>query len=283
MPPARAPAATLYVVATPLGNLSDLSPRAAEVLRAVPVVAAEDTRRTRTLLTHLGASPRVLSYHGHSAPRRVETLLDLLGGGRDLALVTDAGTPGISDPGADLVARVRAAGFGVVPLPGPSAVVAALSVAGLPADRFTFLGFLPRRGAERRRLMRRVAESPWPVVLFEAPGRLVELLDDLAAVAGGERAAAVMRELTKVHEEVRVGTLDTLATLWRDAPPKGEITLVVGGREEPRDGSGARDDGTALARRLLAAGMSRRDAVRALVDRLGLPRNEAYRLVRELP
>ena len=179
-------AATLFVVATPLGNLGDLTLRAAEVLRAVPVVAAEDTRRVRGLLTHLGAHPKVLSFHAHSPERRHEVLLEILEEGRDVALVTDAGTPGVSDPGEDLVQAAREAEVPVVPIPGPSAVTTALSASGLPANRYAFLGFLPRKGKERQRLLAAVADSEWTVVLYEAPGRLVELLADLAEVAGPE-------------------------------------------------------------------------------------------------
>jgi len=167
---------TLYVVGTPLGNLGDLSPRAAETLRQASVVAAEDTRRTRGLLSHLGAAPALLSFHAHSSERRLETLLEILGDGRDVALVTDAGTPGVSDPGTDLVAAALDAGFAVVPIPGPSAVATALSAAGVPADRYLFLGFVPRKGAERSRLLARAAAEEWSVVLFEAPTRLVALL-----------------------------------------------------------------------------------------------------------
>src|SRR4051812_21064282 len=203
--------ATLYVVATPLGNLGDLSPRAAELLRRVPVVAAEDTRRTRGLLSHLGASPTLLSFHAHSGERRLDAVLDILRDGRDVALVSDAGTPGVSDPGADLVAAARAGGIAVIPIPGPSAVATALSAAGFPADRYLFLGFLPRKGGERARLLARAAVEEWSVVLFEAPGRLGALLQDLARLTGPERQAAVARELTKLHEEFRSGTLADLA------------------------------------------------------------------------
>ena len=225
--------ATLYVVATPLGNLGDLSPRAADLLRRVPVVAAEDTRRTRGLLSHLGASPTVLSFHAHSGERRLDTVLGILRDGRDVALVSDAGTPGVSDPGADLVAAARDAGIAVIPIPGPSAVATALSATGLPADRYLFLGFLPRKGGERTRLLTRAAEEEWSVVLFEAPTRLGALLQDLARVAGPARRAAVARELTKLHEEFRSGTLAELADYYSEHEPRGEITVVVAGTGGP--------------------------------------------------
>jgi 16S rRNA (cytidine1402-2'-O)-methyltransferase len=276
-------AGTLYVVATPLGNLGDLSPRAAEVLRSVPVVAAEDTRRTRVLLAHLGATPRLVSVHAHSDPRRLAAILATLRGGRDVALVTDAGTPGISDPGPELVARVRAAGLAVVPLPGPSAVAAALSAAGLPADRYLFLGFLPRRGAERERLLGVAAESEWTVVLFESPPRLAALLDDLARVAGGDRQAVVARELTKLHEEIRAGTLGELAAHYRGGRVRGECTVLVAGRGAVRAAKRSGGDAArTLARRLLAEGHSRRDVIRELARHLALSRNEAYRVVTSL-
>ncbi|HET9293910.1 MAG TPA: 16S rRNA (cytidine(1402)-2'-O)-methyltransferase [Gemmatimonadales bacterium] len=280
MEPQLVAPATLYVVATPLGHLGDLTTRAAEVLRGVDVVAAEDTRRSRTLLEHLGASPRVVSFHAHSDAGRTEELLGLLAEGRSVALVTDAGTPGVSDPGPTLVAAVRAGGYAVVPIPGPSAAAVALSAAGLPADRFLFLGFLPRKGADRRELLGRAAREPWSIVFYEAPGRLVTLLRDLATVAGENRHAVVARELTKLHEEFRPGTLAELAA-WYDAhEPRGEITLVMAGAPAAPLVMDA-EFLAAEARRLLGEGLSRKDVVRRLTESSGLPRNEIYRLVVE--
>jgi 16S rRNA (cytidine1402-2'-O)-methyltransferase len=280
MPP---PAAFLYVVATPLGNLGDLSHRAAETLRSVPVVAAEDTRRVRGLLAHLDAHPKVLSFHAHSPERRQDLLLSILADGRDVALVTDAGTPGVSDPGENLVRAARAAGFGVVPIPGPSAVSTALSAAGLSADRYLFLGFLPRKGAERARLLQAAAESEWTVVLYEAPPRLADLLEDLAEVAGEDREAVIGRELTKLHEEFRAGTLATLASYYRESPPRGEITVVVAGCGDAASPSGPPPDVAGRALSLLAEGLTRKVVVQRLVADLGVPRNEAYRIVTSLP
>jgi 16S rRNA (cytidine1402-2'-O)-methyltransferase len=274
---------TLYVVATPLGNLGDLAPRAAEALRQVSVVAAEDTRRTRGLLSHLGASPTLLSFHAHSGERRLETLLEILGDGRDVALVTDAGTPGVSDPGGDLVAAARAAGFSVVPIPGPSAVATALSAAGMPADRYLFLGFVPRKGTERTRLVARAAAEEWSVVLFEAPSRLVALLRDLATAAGPGRRAMVARELTKLHEELRTGTLAELADYYSETPPRGELTIVMEGTGTPAPAPDRTTDATEEATALLAEGLSRREVARRLTETLGMPRNDAYRLVMGLP
>ena len=274
---------TLYVVATPLGNLGDLSPRAAELLRSVPVVAAEDTRRTRNLLSHLGASPRLTSYHGHSDARRLEALLEILQEGRDVALVSDAGTPLVSDPGAELVAAVRAAGVRVVPVPGPSAVAAVLSAAGLPADRYLFLGFIPRKGAERRRLLARAATEEWTSVFFEAPGRLGSLLADLAAEVGLEREAVVAREVTKLHEEFRAGSLGELLAHFGDAEVRGEVTVAVRGTGQPPEPPDRSEQAGVLATALLAEGHSRKETVRMVVEALDLPRNEAYRLVMALP
>jgi len=275
--------ATLYVVATPLGNLGDLSPRAADVLRRVPVVAAEDTRRTRGLLTHLGVAPTLLSFHAHSGERRLETVVEILREGRDVALVSDAGTPGVSDPGADLVAAARAAGAQVVPVPGASAVATALSAAGLPADRYLFLGFVPRKGGERARLLARAAAEEWSVVLFEAPARLVALLHDLARVAGPERRATVARELTKVHEELRSGTLAELGDYYSEHEPRGEITLVVSGTGVPAPEEDRSEEAAEHAAELLAEGLSRREVARRLTESHGLSRNDAYRLVTGLP
>jgi 16S rRNA (cytidine1402-2'-O)-methyltransferase len=274
---------TLYIVATPLGNLGDLSPRAAELLRTVPVVAAEDTRRTRGLLTHLGASPQLLSYHAHSQDRRVEALLAMLADGRDVALVSDAGTPAVSDPGSDLVAAARQVGVTVVPIPGPSAVATALSAAGLKGDRYLFLGFIPRKGGERARLLARAASEEWNVVFFEAPPRLVDLLGDLAEAAGGARRAVVARELTKLHEEFRLGTLDELTGYYSEHPPRGELTIVLEGTGTPADPPDRTADAVQQATLLLAEGLTRREVVRRLSETLGLSRNDAYRLVMELP
>ena len=275
-------AGTLYVVATPLGNLDDLSPRAAATLRQVAAVVAEDTRHTKPLLAHAGARGELVSFHAHSSAAALRRILHLLGTGKDVALVTDAGTPAVSDPGAELVAAARARDVNVVTVPGPTAVAAALSVSGLAADRYLFLGFLPRKGGERRRLLDFVAQSEWTVVLFEAPPRVAALLEDLAAACGGERRAAVARELTKVFEETRAGTLEELAGYYAAAPPRGEVTVLVAGagkrvrEEEPPP------DAEARARALLAQGMTRRDVADQLAAETGMTRNTAYRLVNEL-
>ncbi|MDZ4864910.1 MAG: 16S rRNA (cytidine(1402)-2'-O)-methyltransferase [Gemmatimonadota bacterium] len=276
--------ATLFVVATPLGHLGDLSHRAIETLRQVPVVAAEDTRRIRGLLTHLDAHPpQVLSFHAHSPERRQAVLLELLAEGKDVALVTDAGTPGVSDPGPSLVAAARDAGHVIVPIPGPSAVTVALSASGLPADRYLFLGFLPRKGRERERLLQQAADAAWTVVLFESPHRLGALLTDLVSLAGAERVVVVARELTKLHEEFRSGTLGELAPYYEESPPRGEITVVLAGRGDVPEPTLDVVDVTSRAAGLLATGLTRKEVVQRLIAEMGLPRNEAYRIVTALP
>jgi 16S rRNA (cytidine1402-2'-O)-methyltransferase len=274
---------TLYVVATPLGNLGDLSTRAAELLRNVPVVAAEDTRRTRGLLSHLGARPTLLSFHAHSDEHRLEAVLDILRSGRDVALVSDAGTPTVSDPGADLVELARESGIGVVPIPGPSAVATALSAAGLSGDRYLFLGFVPRKGKERSRLLQRAATEEWSVVFYEAPTRLVALLEDLIARAGADRRVVVARELTKLHEEIRAGSLGELVEHFTAVAPRGELTIILQGTGVPAAEPDRTEEAAEQAATLLAEGLPRREVARRLTESLGLPRNEAYRLVMELP
>lgn len=272
---------TLYVVATPLGNLGDLSPRAAETLRRVASVAAEDTRRTRPLLTHVGSNAALVSVHAHSPDGAIRRVLSVLEAGRDVALVTDAGTPAVSDPGVALVAAARTQAFPVVTVPGPTAVAAALAVSGLNADRYLFLGFLPRRGGDRKRFLAGIAKSEWTVVVFESPKRTAELLDDLAQVCGEGRRAVVARELTKLYEETRDGTLIELAGYYRETPPRGEVTVIVAGTGTPPSDPPPPDP-EARARALLAEGMSRRDVANRLADEIGISRNSAYRLVNEL-
>jgi 16S rRNA (cytidine1402-2'-O)-methyltransferase len=274
---------TLYVVATPLGNLGDLSSRAIEILRAVPVVAAEDTRRTRGLLTHLGVAPTLLSFHAHSGDHRSDKLLELLRSGRDVALVSDAGTPTVSDPGADLISLVRAAGIAIVPIPGASAVSTALSASGFIGDRYLFLGFIPRKGRDRVRLLTRAATEEWSVVFYEAPPRLAGLLADLMPLTGGSRRVVVARELTKLHEEIRAGTVAELADYYAETAVRGEITVVLEGTGVPPAEPDRTEDATEQATTLLAEGLTRREVVRRLTESMGIPRNEAYKLVMELP
>jgi 16S rRNA (cytidine1402-2'-O)-methyltransferase len=272
---------TLYVVATPIGNLSDVTLRALDVLAAVPLVAAEDTRLTKRLLDRHGIVGRLTSFHARSGPARLAALLEHLRGGADLALVTDAGTPVVSDPGADLVAAWAAGGGRVVPIPGASAVLAAVAASGVAGPRWAFEGFLPRAGRERRERLAAIAADPRGSVVFEAPGRVAATLRDLAAACGETRPAAVCRELTKLHETIVRGPLRELATAAADGriPARGEFVLVVGMGPAAVD-PGAVDEALAAARseveRLVAAGTARGDAARQVAATSGLPRRRLY-------
>jgi 16S rRNA (cytidine1402-2'-O)-methyltransferase len=269
---------TLYVVATPIGNLGDVTLRALEVLRGVPLVAAEDTRLTRRLWARHGIDTRLVSYHARSPERRQAELLDHLAGGADLALVTDAGTPLVSDPGGELVAAWAARGGAVVAVPGASAVLTALVASGLEAPRWGFEGFLPRRGRDRRERLARVCADERATVLFEAPGRTAATLAELAAACGAERRAALCRELTKLHEEVWRGTLAELAERAASSPPRGEVTIVVAGAEP---GAGVSpvtlEAGLAQVDELVERGWSRSSAAREVAQRTGLPRRDLFR------
>lgn len=276
---------TLYAVATPIGNLSDVTLRALEILRTVPLVAAEDTRVTRRLFARHAIATRLVSYHARSPARRAEELLDHLRSGADLALVTDAGTPGVSDPGDALAAAWGAEGGRVVPIPGPSAVLAAVSASGIAGPRWSFEGFLPRSGSERRERIARIAADERGSVLFEAPNRLRATLRDLAEAAGGERAAAVGRELTKRHEEIVRGTLGELADRAASGAlvERGEAVVVVGWRDRTRgtqaDSASAPTDlraARAEVDRLAAAGLSRGEAASSVAAATGLPRRALY-------
>ena len=273
--------ATLFLVSTPIGNLGDLSPRAADTLRDVGRVLAEDTRRTRLLTARVGSSARLVSLHAHNESKRIAQILAWLDAGEDLALVSDAGTPLLSDPGARVVRAVLDGGHDVVPIPGPSAILAALVASGLPSDRFAFLGFVPRRGSERRELLARVASSGETTVLFESPQRLGALLGALAEACGAERRVAVARELTKLHEEIIRGTLEEASAYYREHPPKGEVTVVVAPASEPERGGDPEVEARRLAAQLLAEGMKPSEAAKELAARLDLARNEAYRVVQQ--
>jgi len=231
-------AGRLDVIATPIGNIGDLSPRARAALAAADLVLAEDTRRTAALLASCGISRPLLSLHDHNESGRIEALIARLRSGEVLALVSDAGTPLLSDPGFLLVRAAAAAGIAVRAVAGPSAVTAALAVAGLPTDRFAFEGFLPQRSGERHGALARLAQEPRTLVFFEAPHRIRETLQQLATAFGGERPAALTRELTKVHETVYRGTLAELAARAAQDTDmaRGEITLVVGGAPEAAEG-----------------------------------------------
>ncbi|HEX9052894.1 MAG TPA: 16S rRNA (cytidine(1402)-2'-O)-methyltransferase [Anaeromyxobacter sp.] len=274
-------AGTLFVVATPIGNLGDLSPRAAEVLRTVSAVAAEDTRRTLKLFAHLGVpAPELLSLPAFDERARVRRIVERLVGGGDVALCTDAGTPGVSDPGAALVAAAWEAGARVVPVPGPSAALAALSASGFPADRFLFAGFLPRKGGARADALRALAATGATLVLYEAGNRTAATLGDLA-VALGDREAVVARELTKLHETLLRGRLSALSALVPADVP-GEVTIVVSGEgaapvvEEPAEPLEAE-----LSRRL-AAGEAPTAIAREVARARGLKRSGVYAVIERL-
>ena len=274
---------TLYLVSTPIGNLGDLSPRAAETLRSADRILAEDTRRSRLLAERAGSTAPLVSLHEHNERAREDAVLGWLASGERLALVSDAGTPLVSDPGARLVRAVLEAGHDVVPIPGPSAVLAALVGSGFVTDRFTFLGFPERKGSARRALLERAAGSDEAVILFESPNRVVELLDALAEVCGPERRVAVARELTKRHEEFVRGTLSEAAAYYREHPPKGEVTVVLEpAPEEDAAAEHREDEARALATELLARGKRPSQVAKELVVRLDLARNDAYRIVHEL-
>jgi 16S rRNA (cytidine1402-2'-O)-methyltransferase len=264
--------ACVYVVATPIGNLEDLSPRALRVLREAAVIACEDTRRTARLCSRFEIAVPRLSLHEHNEERRIPALLARLAAGESVAVVSDAGTPVVSDPGARFVAAAIEAGFRVVPVPGPSAVLAALVASGFRAGPFTFFGFLPRKGGARARSLEDLRRAPGAVVLFEAPGRVRGTLRDLHAVLG-ERRVAVARELTKAFEEIVRGRLGALEI----PEPRGEVTIVVEAGDAPRPEVGASAD--AEIDRLLRAGRSARDAARELATSLGISRSRAYALV----
>jgi 16S rRNA (cytidine1402-2'-O)-methyltransferase len=228
-------AGTLYVVATPIGNLGDASPRSIEVLKAVDAIAAEDTRRTRKLLAHFGISTSLLSYHDHNEERASRSVLERLEGGKDVALVSDAGTPLIADPGYRVVALCAERGVEIVTVPGPSAAVAALSISGLPPHPFYFAGYLPRKSGQRRTRLEALGALGCTVVAYESPHRIASMLRDAAEVLGARRAV-VARELTKVHEEVLRGTLEELAEAASGRRLKGEMVVVFEGGLEPEGG-----------------------------------------------
>lgn len=278
------PGGILYLVATPIGNLGDVTLRALEVLRSVPLVAAEDTRISRRLLDRYEIPTRMVSYHARSGPARETELLAHLRAGADLALVTDAGTPLVSDPGGGLAAAWAGEGGRIEAIPGPSSVLAAVAVSAIAGPRWSFEGFLPRSGRERRERLAAIAADSRGSVVFEAPTRTAATLRDLAAACGADRPGAVCRELTKRHEQVVRGTLAELAGQAADGsiPARGEVVIVIGWTSEPRTMSGpvTEPDRLAAARAevasLLNAGVGRADAARRVAAATGLPRRQLY-------
>ena len=266
----------LVLVGTPIGNLGDLSPRAVEVLRDADVVLCEDTRRTRQLLTHAGLrGKKLVAVHAHREAQSVAPVVGWLREGKRVALVSDAGMPAISDPGARLVAAVTAAGLDVEVVPGPSAALAARVASGLATERFCFEGFLPRKGAERASRLRALAEDERTSVVFEAPHRLAATLSDLAAACGGSRRVAVAREITKLHEEVWRGPLAAAVERAEVTEARGEYVIVVAGRP-PGDHGPDDAELEAAVRARLEAGESARDAAHAVADELSVARKRAY-------
>lgn len=271
---------TLYLVATPIGNLEDISLRALRILKEVDLVAAEDTRHSRKLFNHYGIATPLTSYFEHNESRKGERIVELLRQGRSVALISDAGTPAISDPGYLLVRRCRDEGLPVTVVPGPSAVVTALALSGLPTARFAFEGFLPAKSSLRRALLAAArGETERTLAYYEAPHRLLAALADLREELGGERRVAVARELTKLHEELFRGTVEEALEHFGGGRVRGEIVLLVAPAEaEPERES--LDE--ALARWHAAPELSRKEMVKVLAKRFGLPGSEVYRLSLEL-
>lgn len=270
---------SLYIVATPIGNLGDMTNRGTEVLKSVSVVVAEDTRHSRTLMNHLGVTTPMIAYHEHNEARESPRLVRRMIEGESIALISDAGTPLLSDPGARLVAAALAADLRVIPIPGASALLSALVASGISAEQFTFLGFLPRKGGEREAMLRTILRSPFTTILYESPKRIAATLLDLVDAGCGDRAAALARELTKRFEEVRRGTIASLSESIGEGI-KGEIVLVIAGATEraPTEIE-ARD----TVSRMRSEGASSRDIIERLTGELGVPRNIAYKLAHSPP
>jgi 16S rRNA (cytidine1402-2'-O)-methyltransferase len=271
-------AGTLFVVSTPIGNMGDFSFRAVETLRAVSAILAEDTRHTRQLLERYEIDAPLVAYHEHNEAKTTPRLVERLLRGESLALVSDAGTPLLSDPGARLVRAAIDAGVHVSPVPGASALLAALVVSGLEAEQFTFFGFLARKGPDRRSAIEEIVGLRHAAVLYEAPARVGATLAELADAGAGGREAVVARELTKQYEELRRGTVAQLVAYYQQTPPRGEVVIVIAGMVP----TGASEDQLrARAQALRAEGRSARDIAAALSAELGAPRNLAYRLAHE--
>ena len=279
----------LYVCGTPIGNLEDITLRALRVLREVSLIAAEDTRHTRKLLAHYGICTPLVSLHEHNEAQRAPEIVARLQAGESVAVVSDAGMPGIHDPGWRLVRAAVDAGVPVTVIPGPTAVATALAGAGMPADRFVFEGFLPRQPSRRRAHLASLADDPRTLVFYEAPHRLRAMLTDLLLVLG-DRPACIARELTKLHEEWQRGTLGELVRLFEQRAPQGEFVVVVAGASEAKDAQAApvadAADDDALRTRLIAhmeAGADKKTAVRAVAAELGVPRRVVYKAAMAVP
>lgn len=271
-------AGVLYIVATPIGNLEDITYRAVRVLGEASVIACEDTRQTRKLLDHYGIRTPLVSYHEHNEQQRARELVERMLGGASIALVTDAGTPLVSDPGYRIVTAAIAAGVRVEPIPGASALLSALAAGGLPTDAFQFAGFLPPKTAARRKALEALKAASSTLVFYEAPHRILETLADVADVMGA-RPVVVARELTKLHEEFLRGTArEVRATLETRSAVKGEITLLIGRGEAPAAADG---DAAEQVARMVAGGVPRMEAIKTVARERGLGKREVYRLVAE--
>jgi len=276
-------AGVLYLVGTPIGNTGDLSPRARQVLSGVDRIACEDTRHSGLLLHKLGLRSgdqpaRLVSFHEHNQTARIPELLQALAQGEAIAVISDAGLPGISDPGEALVAAARAEGRTVICIPGPCAVTTALVSSGLPSGRFCFEGFLPPKSNQRRTRLQELASEPRTLVLFEAPHRLLQLLEDLL-IELGDRPIAVTRELTKRHEEQVGPSVEAALAHFRQHPPQGEFTIVLGGASEPTPQPQSEADLRNALQNLVSSGLSRSDAARQLAQQTGMARRELYALL----
>ena len=269
---------SLYVVSTPIGNMGDFSFRAVEVLKSVAVVLAEDTRHSKHLLDRYDIATKMIAYHEHNEAKATPGLVARMLAGESMALVTDAGTPLLSDPGSRLVAAAVEAGVAVVPVPGASALLAALVASGISSERFTFFGFLPRSGAERKTALAELAVLSHTAVLYEAPSRVATTLSDLAGAGMGSRQLAVAREMTKQFEEIRRGTVAELAAYYKSQEPRGEFVIVLAGAEAQ-----AVDEETVRqrVRALRAEGQSAKDTAAIVAKELGVSKNMAYRMAHE--
>lgn len=274
---------TLYLCATPIGNLKDITQRAVEMLRTADCIAAEDTRHTRRLLAHYDIHTPMTSYHEHNKAEKGAALVARLKAGEHIVCVSDAGLPGIADPGSDLARRAIAAGIPVSPLPGANAALSALICAGLPCEGFTFVGFLPRKEKKQKELLARIRQYPETLIFYEAPHRLCETLAVLVAALGKERRACAARELTKKFEELRRGTLGALLTHYREYEPRGEFVLVVAGADESADISADAAEATLMERyeAHIAAGLDKKEAMRRTAQECGISRRAVYQALLE--
>ena len=269
-------AGTLYLVPTPIGNLGDISPRMADTMAQADFIAAEDTRVSLKLLNHLGIKKPMVSYHRHNVESGGQAVISRLMAGENCALVTDAGTPGISDPGEELVVECAALGIDVVVIPGPCALVAALAASGQPTGRFTFEGFLPMNKKNRKAHLDSLRKEERTMIFYEAPHKLCATLEDMAKTFGEERPISLCRELSKLHEEIIRTTLGKAIAYYEERQPKGEFVLVVRGAEPEEEKELTVEDGLAVVMRLREEGMSLKDAVKQVAKDLGLPKNQLY-------